>query len=76
LNSSITDPVFNEGFYTDHFTKGSLGASGDLLRWPIDMPALGFGEVDFQRFRVPAKVALQRLGLEPLRLKRRRDGPD
>jgi len=61
---------FNEGFIPIIFTQGSLGASGDLAPLAhLTLPALGFGEVDFKGSRVPAKVALQRLGLEPLRLK-------
>src|ERR1700736_2380067 len=61
---------FNEGFIPIIFTQGSLGASGHLAPLAhMTLPALGFGEVDFKGSRVPAKVALQRLGLEPLRLK-------
>jgi histidine ammonia-lyase len=61
---------FNEGFTPIIFTKGSLGASGDLAPLAhLTLPALGFGEVDFKGSRIPAKVALQRLGLEPLRLR-------
>ncbi|HEX3443946.1 MAG TPA: aromatic amino acid lyase, partial [Chthoniobacterales bacterium] len=61
---------YNEEFIPIIFTKGSLGASGDLAPLAhLTLPALGFGEVDFKSSRIPAKVALQRLGLEPLRLK-------
>jgi histidine ammonia-lyase len=61
---------FNEDFVPIIFTKGSLGASGDLAPLAhLTLPALGFGQVDFKGSRIPAKVALQRLGLEPLRLK-------
>src|SRR5260370_29127929 len=60
----------NEGFTAISFINGSLGVSGDLAPLAhLTLPALGFGEVDFKGSRIPAKVALQRLGLEPLRLK-------
>jgi histidine ammonia-lyase len=61
---------FNEDFIPIIFTKGSLGASGDLAPLAhLTLPALGFGNVDFKGSRISAKVGLQRLGLEPLRLK-------
>jgi histidine ammonia-lyase len=61
---------FNEDFIPIIFTKGSLGASGDLAPLAhLTLPALGFGNVDFKGSRISAKIGLQRLGLEPLRLK-------
>jgi histidine ammonia-lyase len=61
---------FNEELIPIIFTKGSLGASGDLAPLAhLTLPALGFGRVSFKGSRVSAKVALQALGLQPLRLK-------
>jgi histidine ammonia-lyase len=50
-------------------SQGSLGASGDLA--PLShmcLPLLGLGEVIHRGNRVPAKEALKKLGLEPIRL--------
>src|SRR5258708_3217599 len=60
---------FNEEFTPIIFTKGSLGASGDLAPLAhLTLPALGFGEGDFKGSRIPAKDPLQSRVLEPLRL--------
>jgi histidine ammonia-lyase len=47
--------------------QGSLGASGDLAPLAhLGLPLIGGGEVAFQGERLPAAVALDRAGLEPL----------
>ncbi|MBI2515956.1 MAG: histidine ammonia-lyase [Opitutae bacterium] len=52
------------------FTKGSLGASGDLAPLAhMVLPLLGLGEMTYRGKRQPAKVVLQKLGLKPLTLK-------
>jgi len=52
------------------FTKGSLGASGDLAPLAhLVLPLLGRGEITFRGRRQPARTALRKLGLKPLRLK-------
>jgi histidine ammonia-lyase len=49
--------------------QGSLGASGDLAPLAhLALPLVGEGEVSFQGDRMPARAALDRLGLEPLEL--------
>jgi len=51
------------------YTKGSLGASGDLAPLAhMVLPLLGLGEMDFQGRRVAATAVLKTLGLQPLRL--------
>lgn len=51
------------------FTKGSLGASGDLAPLAhLVLPLLGLGEMVFRGRRQPAKAVLRRLGLAPLTL--------
>jgi histidine ammonia-lyase len=60
---------FNEDFVPIIFTKGSLGASGDLAPLAhLTLPALGFGNVNFRGTTISAKAALQAIGLNPLRL--------
>jgi histidine ammonia-lyase len=60
---------FNEKIYPIVYTKGSLGASGDLAPLAhLTLPLLGFGEVIDNGARQPAGEALKRLGLPPLRL--------
>jgi histidine ammonia-lyase len=52
------------------YTKGSLGASGDLAPLAhMVLPLLGLGEMTFGRRRQSAKSALRKIGLKPLRLK-------
>ena len=49
--------------------QGSVGASGDLAPLAhLAAPLIGQGEMILEGERVPACAALQRLGLEPLRL--------
>lgn len=49
------------------YTKGSLGASGDLAPLAhLVLPLLGLGEMDFEGERFPASTVLRRLGLKPL----------
>jgi histidine ammonia-lyase len=51
------------------YTKGSLGASGDLAPLAhMVLPLLGLGEMDHQGKRTNAAVVLRRLGLKPLKL--------
>ncbi len=74
--SGVTERVLNYliRFYNADalpvvFSKGSLGASGDLAPLAhLVLPLLGLGEMDFQGRRRPAAVVLRRLGLKPLRL--------
>jgi histidine ammonia-lyase len=50
-------------------SQGSLGASGDLAPLAhLALPLIGEGEVSFEGDRMPGSMALERLGLEPLRL--------
>jgi histidine ammonia-lyase len=49
--------------------KGSVGASGDLAPLAhLSAPLIGLGELQLEDERLPAVEALQRLGLEPIRL--------
>jgi histidine ammonia-lyase len=51
------------------YTKGSLGASGDLAPLAhLVLPLLGLGEMDFQGKRLPAATVLKQLRLKPLTL--------
>lgn len=51
------------------YTKGSLGASGDLAPLAhLVLPLLGLGEMNFRGRRQSARTVLRRLGLKPLRL--------
>ncbi len=50
-------------------SRGSLGASGDLAPLAhLVLPLIGRGEVTLAGQRMPADGALQKLGLEPIRL--------
>lgn len=61
---------FNEDCLPVVYQQGSLGASGDLAPLAhLSLPLLGMGEVDLKGERMPAGKALERLGLEPIRLK-------
>lgn len=52
------------------YTKGSLGASGDLAPLAhLVLPLLGLGEMNFRGRRQSARTVLRRLGLKPLRLR-------
>ncbi len=60
---------YNEGVYPIVYTKGSLGASGDLAPLAhLTLPLLGMGEVYRGEVRMPAGQMLKELGLAPLRL--------
>jgi histidine ammonia-lyase len=51
------------------YTKGSLGASGDLAPLAhLVLPLLGLGEMFFRGRRLPATIVLRRLSLKPLTL--------
>ena len=51
------------------YTKGSLGASGDLAPLAhLVLPLLGLGEMDFRGQRLPAAKVLPQLRLKPLTL--------
>ncbi len=61
---------YNEDALPVVFTKGSLGASGDLAPLAhLVLPLLGLGEMTFRGKRQPAKAVLKRLKLKPLVLK-------
>lgn len=61
---------YNEDALPVVFTKGSLGASGDLAPLAhLVLPVLGLGEMNFQGRRQPAKAVLKKLGLKPLKLR-------
>ncbi len=60
---------YNEGVYPIVYTKGSLGASGDLAPLAhLTLPLLGMGEVYRGPVRMTAGQMLKELGLAPLRL--------
>lgn len=51
------------------YTKGSLGASGDLAPLAhLVLPLLGLGDMVVEGERMSARAALRRLGLKPLKL--------
>jgi histidine ammonia-lyase len=51
------------------YTRGSLGASGDLAPLAhLSLPLLGEGEVRFKGEKMPAAAALANLGWEPVQL--------
>ena len=51
------------------YSKGSLGASGDLAPLAhMVLPLLGLGEMDYQGKRLTAAKVLKLLGLKPLKL--------
>ena len=60
---------YNEDALPIVYTKGSLGASGDLAPLAhMVLPLLGLGEMDFRGKRRKATDVLKTLGLKPLRL--------
>jgi len=60
---------YNEDALPVVYTKGSLGASGDLAPLAhLVLPLLGLGEMVHRGRRQPAKAVLRRLGLAPIRL--------
>lgn len=75
--SGVTLPVvdrlirfYNEDALPVVYTKGSLGASGDLAPLAhLVLPLLGLGEMTWRGRRLPAKAVLKRLGLAPLKLR-------
>ncbi len=61
---------YNEDALPVVFTKGSLGASGDLAPLAhLVLPVLGLGEMNFEGRRQSAKAVLKKLGLKPLKLR-------
>jgi histidine ammonia-lyase len=61
--------LFNHHILPIVYTKGSLGASGDLAPLAhLSLPLLGEGEVRFQGERMPAGKALKAAGLTPVSL--------
>lgn len=62
--------LFNYDILPVIYTKGSLGASGDLAPLAhLALPLLGLGEVHFEGKKLPAKEILSVYGMEPLHLK-------
>jgi histidine ammonia-lyase len=60
---------YNEGVQPIVYTKGSLGASGDLAPLAhLTLPLIGMGEVYRNQVRMPAGQLLKDLALAPLRL--------
>ncbi len=60
---------YNEDALPVVYTKGSLGASGDLAPLAhLVLPLLGLGEMDFRGKRLQAATVLKQLKLEPLTL--------
>ncbi|MBI2510594.1 MAG: histidine ammonia-lyase [Opitutae bacterium] len=60
---------YNEDALPVVFTKGSLGASGDLAPLAhLVLPLLGLGEMNFRGRRQPARAVMKQLGLAPLKL--------
>src|ERR1700757_1734835 len=60
---------YNERVYPIVYTKGSLGASGDLAPLAhLTLPLIGMGEVYRGQVRMPAGQVLKELGLNSLQL--------
>ena len=60
---------YNAGALPVVYTKGSLGASGDLAPLAhMVLPLLGLGQMTFRGRHRPAKAVLRQLGLKPLKL--------
>lgn len=60
---------YNEDALPVVYSKGSLGASGDLAPLAhLVLPLLGLGEMHHRGKRRPAATVLKKLGLKPLRL--------
>src|SRR6202165_2670457 len=60
---------YNEDALPVVYTKGSLGASGDLAPLAhMVLPLLGLGDMDYRGKRLSAATVLKKLGLKPLRL--------
>jgi histidine ammonia-lyase len=61
--------VLDAGIHPIVPEQGSVGASGDLAPLAhLALPLIGRGEVEFQGQRLPATLALEEAGLEPLAL--------
>ena len=61
---------FNEDLLPVVYEQGSLGASGDLAPLAhLSLALLGEGEVYLKSERMSAQSALEKIGLEPLKLK-------
>ena len=74
--SGVTERMVNHliRFYNEDalpivYTKGSLGASGDLAPLAhMVLPLLGLGDMHFKGRRMKAVAVLRQLGLKPLKL--------
>lgn len=61
--------LFNNGITPIVYQLGSLGASGDLAPLAhLSLPLIGLGEVHFEGKRMDSSIALQSIGLSPLKL--------
>ncbi len=61
--------LFNHEIYPHVPSKGSVGASGDLAPLAhLSLALLGEGNVHYQEKIIPAKKALARAGVQPLKL--------
>ncbi len=61
--------LLNRGIHPRIPEKGSLGASGDLAPLAhMSLPLIGEGEVEFQGKILSSETALQKAGIEPIKL--------
>ena len=61
--------MYNQNIIPVVYELGSLGASGDLAPLAhLSLPLLGKGEVYYDNIKMPAAVALQKTGLNPMEL--------
>lgn len=61
---------FNNDVLPVVYEQGSLGASGDLAPLAhLSLPLLGMGEVEVKGNTMPAKMVLEKHGLEPIALR-------
>src|SRR5574343_2104309 len=60
---------YNKGVYPMIYTKGSLGASGDLAPLAhLCLPLIGMGEVEFESQRISGAELLKKLNWEEIHL--------
>lgn len=60
---------YNKGIYPIIYTKGSLGASGDLAPLAhLCLPLIGMGEVEYQSQRISGAELVKKLNWEEIRL--------
>lgn len=60
---------YNKGIYPIIYTKGSLGASGDLAPLAhLCLPLIGMGEVEYQSQRISGAELLKKLNWEEIHL--------